>query len=120
MERADQELLGMVAVAVSAEIQAHDPEALGERRGDFVPPMQIGAASVQQHHAGRTRVAAQLRVQVHPVELGPGEAQRLHLSTTMLAMIATAQKRLGKAEIRRFSIVTAPGRPYDPAALKAA
>jgi hypothetical protein len=38
----------------------------------------------------------------------------------MLAMIATAQKRLGKAEIGRFSIVTAPGRPYDPAALKAA
>ena len=30
MERADHELLGMIAVSVSAEIQAHDVEALGE------------------------------------------------------------------------------------------
>jgi hypothetical protein len=80
VERADHERLGMIAVAVSAKIQAHDAESLGERRGDFVPPMQVCAAAVQQHDSGRARIAAQLGVEVHPVELGPGEAQRLHLA----------------------------------------
>lgn len=73
LERAGARL-GLVRVAVAAEVEGDDVEALRERGGDVVPPVGVGAAAVEQHQGGPARVAVVQGVEVDAIERRRGEA----------------------------------------------
>src|SRR5262249_18626594 len=66
--------LGLVRVAMAPEVEGDDVKALGQDRGDIVPPVGVGAAAVEEHEGGPTRLAVMEGVEVDTFEGRRGEA----------------------------------------------